>query len=246
MRGLVAGLVNPHPLGRGLPGVYQEEDLFTMRLTEAFDEILAPVISTLDNLPAYFDPATTPEDFLTWLSGWVAFDLDETWDLGVRRRAVSRAVDLLRRRGTASGLADEVTLVTGGEVEVVENGGTAWSLDPSSPMAGSPSPALVVRIRVDDPSGLDLERLDRVVAAAKPAHVPHRIEVVGGGGGKAKRTRSPAPGGGPAGAPAASGGTSRSPAAAAGASAGDAGEADAGQTDAGSPTAGPDGGATDG
>jgi phage tail-like protein len=196
MRGLVPGLLNPHPLGRGLPGVYQEEDRFTMRLTEAFDEALAPVISTLDNLTAYFDPRLAPEDFLAWLSSWVAFDLDETWDLDVRRRAVAQAVDLLRRRGTASGLADEVALVTGGEVEVVENGGTAWSLDASSAMAGSPAPALVVRIRIDDASRVDVDRLDRIVAAAKPAHVPHRIEIEGTDGGpKAKRGR----GGGPPG-----------------------------------------------
>ena len=195
MRGLVPGLVNPHPLARGLPGVYQEEDFLTMRLTEAFDQILAPVISTLDNLPAYFDPHVAPEDFLGWLSGWVAFDLDETWDLAVRRDAVARAVDLLRRRGTASGLADEVELVTGASVEVVENGGTAWSLDASSPMVGSPKPALVVRIHVEDPGTIDHERIDRIVAAAKPAHVPHGIEVIGPDGGrKARRGRGSGPG----------------------------------------------------
>ena len=52
MRGLVADLPSPHPMGRRLPAVYQEEDPFTMRLTEALDEVLAPIISTLDNLPA--------------------------------------------------------------------------------------------------------------------------------------------------------------------------------------------------
>ncbi len=194
MRGLVPGLVNPHPLGRGLPGVYQEEDHLAMRLTEAFDTILAPVISTLDNLPAYLDPQFTPEDFLGWLSGWVAFDLDETWDLSVRRVAVARAVDLLRRRGTASGLADEVELITGAKVEVVENGGTAWSLDASSQMVGSPKPALVVRIEAAEPSTIDVERIDRIVAAAKPAHVPHRIVVSRPDGGrKARRGRGSGP-----------------------------------------------------
>ena len=179
MRGLVAGLPSPHPLGRQLPAVYQEEDAFTMRLTEALDEVLAPILSTLDNLPAYFDPRLTPDDFLGWLAGWVAFELDETWDADRRREAVSRAVDLLRRRGTATGLADEVRLVTGAEVEVVENGGTAWSLDPMSPMVGTPEPTLLVRIKATDPASVDADRVDRVVSAAKPAHVPHRIEVIG-------------------------------------------------------------------
>jgi phage tail-like protein len=178
MRGLVADLPSPHPLGHALPAVYQEEDAFTMRLTEALDEVLAPVLATLDNLPAYFDPRLTPEDFLGWLAGWVAFELDEAWDEERRRSAVTAAVDLLRRRGTAAGLADEVRLVTGAEVEVVENGGTAWSLDPMSPMVGSAEPGLVVRIITSDPASVDIERVGRVVLAAKPAHVPHRVEVV--------------------------------------------------------------------
>jgi phage tail-like protein len=181
MRGLVAGLPSPHPLGRRLPAVYQEEDPFTMRLTEALDDVLAPVISTLDNLPAYVDPRLTPDDFLDWLAGWVAFDLDEAWDASRRRLAVTQAVDLLRRRGTASGLAAEVRMVTGAEVEVVENGGTSWSLDPMSQLVGTPVPTLLVRITAHDPSTIDVDRLHRMVEAAKPAHVPHRIEVVSGG-----------------------------------------------------------------
>jgi phage tail-like protein len=166
-------------MARQLPAIYQEEDAFTVRLTEALDEVLAPILSTLDNLPAYFDPRLTPDDFLGWLAGWVAIDLDETWDTAQRRTAVAQAADLLRRRGTAAGLADEVRLVTGAEVEVVENGGAAWSLDPASPMVGSPEPTLLVRIRAADPASVDADRVDRVVSAAKPAHVPHRIEIVG-------------------------------------------------------------------
>ncbi len=192
MRGMVPGLINPHPLGRGLPGVYQEEDPFTMRMTEALDEVLAPVVSTLDNLPAYFDPHLAPEDFVGWLAGWVAFELDETWPIATRREAVARAVDLLQRRGTAGGLADEITLVTGGEAEIVENGGTAWSLDPGSEMVGSRKPSLLVRVRVKDAAAVDAERLDRIVRAAKPAHVPHRVEVIGGDA-EPKARRKPTP-----------------------------------------------------
>lgn len=178
MRGLVAGLPSPHPMGRRLPAVYQEEDPFTMRLTEALDEVLSPVLSTLDNLPAYVDPKLAPEDFLDWLASWVAFDLDESWDGDRRRRGIIQAVDLLRRRGTAAGLAEEVRLVTGAEVEVVENGGTAWSLDPMSPLVGSPTPTLLVRVTVDDPATIDADRLEAIVRAAKPAHVAHQVEVV--------------------------------------------------------------------
>ena len=191
MRGIVEGLSSPHPMATGLPAIYQEEDPFTVRFTQAFDDSLAPIFATLDNLPAYFDARYAPEDFLGWLSSWVAIELDETWDVERRRRAVRGGADLLRRRGTALGLAAEIELATGGTVEIIENGGSGWSLDAGSPMIGSARPALHVRLRVADPTKVDLERLERIVDASKPAHVPHRIEVVGaepaGGSKRAKK-----------------------------------------------------------
>src|SRR5258706_11255149 len=123
MRGLVAGLSSPPPTATGLPAIFQEEDPFTVRFTQAFDDSLAPIFSTLDNLPAYFDARYAPEDFLGWLAGWVAVELDETWDVGRRRVAVLNGAELLRRRGTAGGLAAEIELATGGQVEIDENGG---------------------------------------------------------------------------------------------------------------------------
>ncbi len=188
MRGAIDGLRSPHPLGVGLPAVYQEEDPFTIRLTEAFDEVLAPIFATLDNLPAYFNPALTPPDFLGWLASWVALDLDETWDLARRRQAVATGVDLLRRRGTAVGLADELRLATGAEVEVLENGGAAWSLDAGSPMAGNPKPALLVRIVAG--GEVDLDRVEQIVRGAKPAHVPHKVEVVANSPAKKSRAKA--------------------------------------------------------
>lgn len=179
MRGVLDQLASPLPLANALPAVYQEDDPFAVRLMQAFDAELAPIISTLDNLSAYFDPRLTPEDFLGWLASWVALDLDETWGVAQRRAATLSAVDILRRRGTATGLADELRLVTTGAVEVLESGASAWSLDPASPMVGTAELGLLVRVRVADPSEVDVERLDRIVRAAKPAHVPHRIEVLG-------------------------------------------------------------------
>jgi phage tail-like protein len=179
MRGVVDGLTSPTPLASELPAVYQEEDPFSVRLVEAFDAELAPIIATLDNLSAYFDPRLTPEDFLDWLASWVALELDETWDVDRRRAAILAAVDVLRRRGTAAGLADELRLATDSQIEVFESGGSAWSLDPMSPMVGSAELALHIRVLAADPSQVDVDRLDRVVRSAKPAHVPHRIEVVG-------------------------------------------------------------------
>ena len=41
------------------------------------------------------------------------------------------------------------------------------------------TPELLVRLRVPNPEEFDVRRLDALVEMAKPAHVPHRVEVSG-------------------------------------------------------------------
>jgi phage tail-like protein len=186
---MVDGLVSPHPLGAGLPALYQE-DTFAQGLTGALDEVLAPIFATLDGLSSYFDPAIAPPDFLEWLSGWVGVTLDETWPLERRRQLVADASQLYRSRGTVAGLAAQVAIYTGGEVTVEDNGAAAWSATSGGTVPGKASPLLKVRVTVDDPKAVSLARLEALVATAKPAHVPHTIEVVGqsGRGARAART----------------------------------------------------------
>jgi phage tail-like protein len=179
MRKGVTGLVSPHPMGPTLPAIYQDDD-FTQRFLGALDQVYAPIWSTLDNLEAYLDPRFAPDDFLAWLATWVGIALDESWDEDRRRLIVARAVDLYRMRGTAAALAGQVEIQTGGSVEIVENGASGWSVDPGGELPGSPEPLVVVRVRVPDPKAIDANRLDALVASAKPAHVMHRIELVKG------------------------------------------------------------------
>jgi phage tail-like protein len=183
MRGGLTGLRSPHPLGPTLPAIYQDDD-FAQRMLDALDVVIAPIYSTLDNFDAYLDPYLAPDDFLAWLAGWVGIGLDDSWDEGRRRMIVARAVDLYRMRGTAAGLAGQVEIQTGGTVEIVENGATGWSVDPGGELPGSPEPLVVVRVTVPDPKAIDAGKLDSLVAAAKPAHVMHRIELVKGAAGK--------------------------------------------------------------
>ena len=137
-RSLLPGLQSPHPLGRQLPALYQD-DGFAQRLTAAFDEALAPVLYVLDSLEAYFDPRLAPDDFLAWLGRWLGLAFDETWPLERRRTFVARAVELYRRRGTLSGLAEELELSTGIAPELSESGGTTWSQTPGASTTGSRS-----------------------------------------------------------------------------------------------------------
>jgi phage tail-like protein len=176
-RGTVAGLASAHPLGELLPGVYLEDSL-AQRFTEGLDTVLAPVFLTLDCLDAYLDPWLTPPDFLPWLASWVGIELDETWPESRQRAMVADAAHLHSHRGTHRGLADYLRLLTGGEIELTESGGTQWSAEPGATPPGATTPGLQVIVRVSDPNSVNRARLDRAVREARPAHLPYQVQVL--------------------------------------------------------------------
>ncbi len=161
----------PHPIGHTLPAVYHEHE-FVQQFTAALDEVLAPVLLTLDCFAAYLDPHTAPEDFLDWLAGWVALSLDDTWTLPQRRALVAGAVQLHRWRGTRQGLAEHVELLTGGTVDVVDNGGSAWSPRPGSALPGTAVPRIEVTVRTRSDTTVDPVRIRKLIVDSLPAHVP--------------------------------------------------------------------------
>lgn len=179
MRTGIPGLPSAHPLGEQLPAVYAD-DQFVRGFTSALDEVLAPVLSTLDNFAGYLDPGVAPEDFVGWLAHWVALRVDESWSPAQLRQLVTRSVELHRWRGTRRGLAEHVGLLTGGAVEVTDSGGVVASPTPGAPLP-DPGPAWVqVRVRVPDAARVDRRRLTAAVVEAVPAHVRVAVEVVEG------------------------------------------------------------------
>jgi phage tail-like protein len=178
MRAAVPGLGTPYPIGTLMPSVYQE-DPATMRWTAGFDDVLAPVISTLDCVGAYVDPLLAPADFVLWLADWFGTVLDENWPLRRQRAAVARSVALYRQSGTLAGLRALVEVVTEGEVEVTDSGGVIWSQQPNTPPPGHDEPSVHVRVTAAAAAPIDLKAIDELVAAAKPAHVAHHVEVIG-------------------------------------------------------------------
>src|SRR5512142_428514 len=177
MRGTVPGLRSRHPLAEMLPAVYVD-DPFTCRFLEGLDEVVAPVFMTLDCFEAYLDPSLAPEDLVDWLADWVALPVQEGWSLERRRRLVAIAVGLHRRRGTRSGLTHLIETVTGGRVEIYESGGCVASPVPSGALPGHEQPGLLVRVYVPDPGAVRFGRVDALVAANKPAHLPHTLEIL--------------------------------------------------------------------
>ncbi|MFF3159102.1 phage tail protein [Streptomyces sp. NPDC057910] len=183
MRGLVEGLASPYPIKGLLPTIYQEDE-FLQRFTAGLDDVLAPVISTLDCLEHYLDPALTSEDFLPWLASWLDVDLGASHDAVRHRRLLAAAGDLYRRRGTAAGLRDQLWLMFGGLVQVED--GTAVTVrtassaeDGRQEQQGPQWPALLT-VRIAPEVSVDRAAIERFVAAAKPAHLPHVVEVLRG------------------------------------------------------------------
>jgi phage tail-like protein len=178
MRGMVTGLRSAAPLENRLPAVLRDDELMR-RFIAAFDDVLAPVLATLDGLPAYFDPQLAPADFLDWLSEWVGIRMDGTWLLEQRRDIVARAVAVHRGRGTPSGIADAVRLTVTGAVDVTvhDNGGAAWSASPGAQFPGQPEAFLDVVVTAESVDAVDLRRLNSIITSVKPAHVPHRVKV---------------------------------------------------------------------
>ena len=174
-RGHVPGLVSPHPLIELLPALLQDDDV-TRRWVAGLDDVLAPIHSTLDNLEAYVDPRTAPEDWLSWLSQWVGLPPAADLDARHRRRAVASAGDLLALRGTAQGLRDLVAATLDCTVEVDDNGGATWSAAPGGELPGSADAWVRVRV-VEVPDGVEISAatLQAIVADAVPAHA--RVEL---------------------------------------------------------------------
>ncbi|MYS22463.1 phage tail protein domain-containing protein [Streptomyces sp. DvalAA-14] len=176
MRGSIDGLGSPTPLGLMLPAVFADDDI-AQRFTAGLDEVLAPLHNVLDCLDSYFTPALAPVDFVRWLSDWVGAETDGTEDEALLRAAVAAAAHLHRIRGTRRGLAEAIRLAFGTEPEITESGGAAWDARPLGPVPGDRRPRLHVVLTLPDPTARDLHRLETLVAAARPAHMPYTVQV---------------------------------------------------------------------
>jgi phage tail-like protein len=170
---VVTSLPSTRPIVSFLPAMLQADD-FCVRFTEGLDPVLAPVLSTIDNIDSYVDPWLTPVDFLDWLAGWFGIELDATWPEERRRALVANALELGRWRGTVLGLAMLVELYTGGPAEIQDGGAVVASEDPTEALPGGA--VTTVTVRYTPGPDVDGGRLERLVRDFVPAHLAVRCE----------------------------------------------------------------------
>ncbi len=176
MRGTINGASSPVPLAATLPGMLRE-DPFTQQLCAGLDEVLAPVLMSLDGFASYLDLGTTPADMLPWLGGWLGMEVDPGEDLDLQRALLASAGELHAIRGTRRGIELALEAALGVNVRVTESGGSAWSLQPDAEMPGTPQPRIVVTVDSTEDDPIDEERLDALVQQIKPVHVAHRLQI---------------------------------------------------------------------
>lgn len=99
-----------------LPKVYREDEessLFLARFLSIFENILSGFDKKIHNMDRYFNPVSTPGDFLPWLASWLGLVLDDNWPEEKKRELIRLAPELYKKRGTLDGLQQYIKIYTG-------------------------------------------------------------------------------------------------------------------------------------
>jgi phage tail-like protein len=153
---------------RHLPAIYaRESGEFLEPALAALEDALREEEDLIDSLPRLFDPAAAPAGELERLAGWLAYELEESFDERTRREVIARAFELQGQRGTAAALRGAIELVLGIDSRIVEPASelSVWRLDARCPLgfgtgllAGEPDGAIVGATAELDESSLTSDK----------------------------------------------------------------------------------------
>jgi phage tail-like protein len=169
----VAGARSPFPMQEQIPAMLAEDPLICAFL-RGLDEVVAPIIQTLDCLDAYLDPYVAPPDMVAFLGSWVLADIDDVWNEDAIREDVAKAHERAVWAGTAQAVRNRLVPREVASVEIDDSGDTLTSTMPTDPQQWDDSGAPSVRVRA--PGG-DREQLSRLVSRLVPAHVTLEVDV---------------------------------------------------------------------
>ncbi|MDP2712861.1 MAG: phage tail protein [Solirubrobacteraceae bacterium] len=176
-------------LRNGVPDIYRRDAAarrdrpppFAMRFLHALEEVLDPIVATLDSLPAHLDADLAPEHALAGLASWLGVDEVETLPDEQRREAVRRAGELGRLRGTRAGLQLALSLFFPSiSIRINDHGGVVVSEDATD----APPPATAASFEVMCDQSLPPETqmaVARCIERWKPVHAHYKLRVRKGG-----------------------------------------------------------------
>jgi phage tail-like protein len=164
-----------------LPGVYAEHD-FTSRFLMILESVLSPLERTIDNISYYFDPTTTPEEFLPWLASWLKISLMKPESAQRQRELLTHIGDVFEWRGTKRGLTEYIRLHTG-VTPIIEEDFSPLVLTGSSllgintVLGGNDPSHFTVRLQLNDSSDINRDQIIAIIESEKPVHTRYSLEV---------------------------------------------------------------------
>lgn len=189
-------------LGKSNPAEYAE-----LNQIVGLEEILGGAVDPvggkelLDGIQRYFEPGASlsddpnlppdyqrvPQNFLSWLAGWVSLTLREDWDDSRKRNFIAKAVQLYRLRGTKSGVAQFVEVYTGLPVDINEMN-TEFQIGVHSQIGVDTlldgGPPFYFRVQIHLPSAdpmlfkQETDIATAIIELQKPAHTSFDLQVI--------------------------------------------------------------------
>lgn len=169
-----------------LPDTFPPEDIESLQSIEGIEEIL-------DNVHDYFDLLYAPDEFITWLTGWIALAINEDWNDTKKRRLRSDAVSLYKIRGTLKAVERYLKIYTQeiGHVHVSEvidlqigdnEGHIVRTQIGINTRIGSTSPyffEVIISLPEPDPFVLDFRRREvlNIIDLEKPAYTYYGLQL---------------------------------------------------------------------
>ena len=185
-----------------LPSIYAEVPLLQEFLT-AFQQVMtrwtdvsAATISNerkgleeiIADIASIFDPSTTRQEFLNWLSGWVALSLRADWTVGQKREFLANIVPLYRSRGTKANLIKLLQIYTRGLPAIDEGDFVSIKVGVNSRIGemriGEPPPHFFrVTVNLGKENDQNLRKRQFEIAYAliemqKPAHTTFELKIL--------------------------------------------------------------------
>lgn len=178
---------------RYLPAIYQEDENsrdFLERFLSLFETFLGKLEGQIDHIFRYFDADVVNEEFLPWLSSWLAIAIDDNWTKEQLRNLIKKAPQLYQLRGTREGIAATVELFTGDRPLIYEyfdlednstNNQTAEILQQLKKNYFNDNElfrfwVLLNPFQIDNE--IELQTIQRLIDADKPAHTEASIKVL--------------------------------------------------------------------
>lgn len=110
---------------RYLPEQYQAPgpgERFLERYLSIFESEFVDIEEKIERIARYFDPEGVPNEYLSWLSNWLAIEYDDEWPAEAKREFLVQAPSLFKQRGTKAGMERTVRLY----LNHVDTPDTSW------------------------------------------------------------------------------------------------------------------------